>query len=373
MDLMGIDQVLVIPSMVLMYLPFAQSAEGVDAFCQAYNDFLVDWCADAPDRLFGAALLPISDPVRTAKEIARANQLGHRVGLIRPIDAQGKYPNDLRQAMRHGGGGGYDDVFRAFENSGVVLGMHTFLPSFGMAHPLGEEFLFAPGDLFPRAGVDGQTFSFVHEMQSWLVQVLLSGFLDRYDRLKMAIFESNAEWLTAVLENTDRVFKLYANERPVKSDRLPSEAFYEQCVIGFESDEISVFRQWEEYGNIGIWASDAYHIDGADAWSAIRNMTASGVPESVRAKLLGENARRFYGIEPKTYVSEEPGPIDRPAWFPQDPELDKWADLVAHPRQNEVKLRELGLDFKTQMARRMERMQALGAATSEASDHQGAY
>jgi predicted TIM-barrel fold metal-dependent hydrolase len=373
MDLMGIDQVLVIPSMVLMYLPFAHSAEGVDAFCRAYNDFLVDWCADAPDRLFGAALLPVSDPVRTAKEIGRANQLGHRVGLIRPIDAQGKYPNDLRQAMRHGGDGGYDDVFRAFEDSGMVLGMHTFLPSFGMTHPLGDEFLFAPGDLFPRAGVDGQTFSFVHEMQSWLVQVLLSGFLDRYNRLKMAIYESNAEWLTAVLENTDRVFKLYANERPVKSDRLPSEAFYDQCVIGFESDETSVFRQWGEYENIGIWASDAYHIDGADAWSAIRNMTASGVPESVQAKLLGENARRFYGIEPKTYITEEPGPIDRPAWFPPGRELDEWADLVAHPRENEAKLKELGLDFETQTARRLERMQALGAVTGGASDQQGAY
>ena len=174
---------------------------------------------------------------------------------------------------------GHDDVFRAFEDTGMVLGMHTFLPSFGMAHPLGDEFLFAPGDLFPHAGVDGQTFSFVHEMQSWLAQVLLSGFLDRYDRLKMAIYESNAEWLTVVLENADRVFKLYASERPAKSDRLPSEAFYEQCVIGFESDEISVFRQWKEYEDIGIWASDAYHIDGADAWSAISSMTASGVPE----------------------------------------------------------------------------------------------
>ena len=41
---MGIDQVLVIPTMVIMHLPFAKSEEGVDVFCRAYNDFLVDWC-----------------------------------------------------------------------------------------------------------------------------------------------------------------------------------------------------------------------------------------------------------------------------------------------------------------------------------------
>ena len=42
---------------------------------------------------------------------------------------------------------------------------------------------------------DSQTFSFIHEMQVWLAQVLLTGFLDRYPKLKMAVFESNAEWL----------------------------------------------------------------------------------------------------------------------------------------------------------------------------------
>ena len=50
-------------------------------------------------------------------------------------------------------------------------------------------------------------------MQAWLAQVLLTGFLDRYDRLKMAMFESNAEWLPYTLDTCDRLFKLYASER----------------------------------------------------------------------------------------------------------------------------------------------------------------
>ena len=207
MDLMGIDQVLVIPTMVIMHLPFAKNEEGLDAFCQAYNDFLVDWCAEVPDRLYGAALLPVQDPVRAAKEIFRAKDLGHPVGLIRPIDAQAKYPNSIRRAMM-AGGGDFDEVFRAFEETGMVLGMHTF-PAPGQAHPLGPDYVTSPGELFTRAGVDSQTFSFIHEMQVWLAQVLLSGFLDRYSRLKMAVFESNAEWLPYFLESCDRLWKLY--------------------------------------------------------------------------------------------------------------------------------------------------------------------
>jgi predicted TIM-barrel fold metal-dependent hydrolase len=241
--------------------------------------------------------------------------------------------------------GAYDAVFKAFEDTGMVLGMHTF-PAPNYAHPLGVDFLASPGELFNRAGVDSQTFSFVHEMQVWLSQVLLTGLLDRYPKLKMAVFESNAEWLPYTLKTCDRLYKLYARERGAhnSSDRLPSEAFHEQCVISFESDETGVFRQWQHFQKIGIWASDAYHHDGADSWSAMRNMTECGVPEEVQADLLGGNARRFYGIEGKLFVTDEAAPIDRPEWFPQGQELEEWADIVAHPRENAAKMSEMGLD-----------------------------
>src|SRR5207302_1675062 len=80
----------------------------------------------------------------------------------------------------------------------------------------------SPGELVARAGemhlggrmVDVQTMSFIFEAVAWLAQVLLSGMLDLYPRLRMAIFESNSTWLPQLLEHWDRLFKLYANERP---------------------------------------------------------------------------------------------------------------------------------------------------------------
>jgi predicted TIM-barrel fold metal-dependent hydrolase len=341
MDLMGIDQVLVIPTMVIMHLPFARNAEGVEVFCRAYNDFLVDWTGEERGRLYGAALLPVQDPERCAREIHRAAGLGHPVGLIRPIDANALYPNDDAPSMM-ASGGPYDQVFRAFEETGMVLGMHTF-PAPSYPHPLGPDYLASPGELFTRSGTDSQTFSFIHEMQVWLSQVLLTGFLDRYPKLHMAVFESNAEWLPYTLETCDRLFKLYARERGMTGNRLPSQAFHEQCVISFESDEVGVFRQYEDFADIGIWASDAYHHDGADSWSAMRNMDEAGVPADVQAALLGGNARKMYGIEEKLFVTEEPDPIQRPDWFPQGPELEEWADMVAHPRENAERIHAMAM------------------------------
>jgi predicted TIM-barrel fold metal-dependent hydrolase len=275
------------------------------------------------------------------------------MGLVRPIDARHQYPNQIGAGGLFGGvggGGGFDRIYKAMEETEMVLGMHTFPApdpaSYNDSRPL--DYVVSPGELTsmatdPAVGqrVDSQALSFVFEAQSWLVQVLLSGFLDRYPRLKMAVLESNSSWLPSVLAHCDRLFKLYARERKTAATRLPSEAFREQCFIAFESDEAPSFKQWPFFEDISIWSSDAYHTDGADVWSAMREMSECGVPEEAQAKMLGGNARRLYRIEPKTFVSDEPPPLERPSWFPQGEELARFTKLSEDPRKNMEQLMAL--------------------------------
>src|SRR5262249_31402871 len=152
------------------------------------------------------------------------------------------------------------------------------------------------------------------------------------------IFESNSQWVPSFLETCDRLFDLYRNERQTDAKRKPSEAFHEQCVVSFESDEVQTMRQWKKLGDVGIWSSDAYHHDAADAWAAIHEMDAAGVPHDVQSAFLGGNARRMYAVEPKLVVTEQAPPIERPAWFPQGAEFEEWAELVAYPRRNAERL-----------------------------------
>jgi predicted TIM-barrel fold metal-dependent hydrolase len=350
MDLMGIDQVMIIPTMMVANFPFVENVEGAYAFARAYNNWAQDYCAAAPERLFPAGWLPLQSIHYTCAELERIAKLGVRVALIRPIDARGRYPNYIFPGVNGGAPTNtMDRVFRTFEETGIVLGMHTF-PA--LNPEIGARFrqaipsvpMTSPGELVARAGemhtggrmVDVQTLSFIFEAVVWLGQVLLSGMLDLYPKLRMAIFESNATWLPQLLPYWDRLFKLYANERTLKSDRLPSEAFYAQCFIAFESDEAPAFRQWDFFENVGVWSSDAYHHDGADSWSAIREMDEARVPAAVQEKLLGANARRMYGIEGKLLVREEPPPLERPAWFPGGPELEEWAEVEADPRAHGI-------------------------------------
>ncbi len=335
MDLMGIDQVLVIPTMMIAHLPYVDSAEGAYAFSRAYNNWVADWCSVAPDRLFPSAVLPIHSPVFASEEVRRTAAKKFSVGLVRPIDAKGRYPNKVLPMGPTSATASFDRLYRTLEETQMVLGMHAFPAVVDEPSPL----MMSPGELIMKTGegthrmVDSQTLSFVFEGMTWLTQALMAGFLDRYPKLKMAIFECNAVWLVALLERCDRYFKLYANERVMPAKRLPSEAFYDQCVISFESDEDPVFRQWDRYENVGIWASDAYHHDGADSWSAIRRMEEAEVPVAAQAKMMGGNAARLYGIQQKTFVAEEPPPIQRPAWFPQGKELDQWWERESNPRK----------------------------------------
>ena len=115
-------------------------------------------------------------------------------------------------------GGGYDQVFRAFEENRDGA-RHAHLPR-ARSSPIRSGTDTSPPRVScsPGPGTDSQTFSFIHEMQVWLAQVLLTGFLDRYPQLKMAVFESNAEWLPYTLDTCDRLFQLYANERRAQAE-----------------------------------------------------------------------------------------------------------------------------------------------------------
>ena len=200
-----------------------------------------------------------------------------------------------------------------------------------VAFPFGEKRpQWTPGQFLDRAinpqqiTTASQTMGFVHESMVWLVNVLLSGLLERHPGItRMAVMESNASWLPMLLEECDKAFHLYRNERNLQATRLPSELFNERCFIAFEGDETPVYRQYSFFEEIGIWSSDVYHHDGADAWTAIREMEKLEVPDTVQAKLMGANARRMYGIEPKLFTTTEPDSYPRPDWYPKIEEIER--------------------------------------------------
>lgn len=330
MDLMGIDQVLVVPIGLIGgdNMMTIRNARAAEAIARAYNNWVrQDYCDAAPGRLFPAGAIALQNPASAGREIHRIAKLGFPAVMIRPVDVHKQYPN---QPMYH-------RIWQALEETEMVCGMHVVT-----AGPPHQD-QYSPGELLQRAvsprqlSGASQTLSFIFEGMTWLTGVLLSGFLERFPRLKMAIFEANAEWLPMALESCDRLYHLYGNQRLPNVANLPSETFQDRCVISFESDEEGVFRRAPYFENIGVWASDTYHHDGEDAWEAIAAMRALHVPEETQDKLMGGNARRFYGLEAQATMFTDTEPdwstLPRPDWFPKQADLDREYARAGEPRR----------------------------------------
>src|SRR6204780_3337993 len=294
MDVQGIDQVMIIPTDIDTY-PWLLNAVGAKAFCKAYNQWAYEYTKADPERLFFAALLPMQNPQFAVQEVHRVAAQGCRVALIRPIDAMGNYPLQPK----------YEPVWNALEETGMVYGMHPF-PAGAALKPPGYSEQYSGAELIRRTiSASGIPHSFLTNVQNfqseaprWVTSVLMSGFFERHPNLNAAVFEASSTWLSFLLDECDKAYKLYRNERtlpPLK--RLPSETFFQHCMTGFEGDEAPPPRFPEFYGDILAWSSDVYHHDGDDAWRAIETLHKYELPVEHQAKFLGANARRLYKVQ----------------------------------------------------------------------------
>ena len=324
MDVQGIDQVMIIPTDIDTY-PWLQNALGAKAFCKAYNEWAYEYTLADPERLFFAAMLPMQNPRYAADEVYRVAEKGCRVALVRPMDAMGDYPLQPK----------YEPVWQAMADTGVVYGMHPF-PASGNLKPPGYAEQYSSAELIRRtvstSDVPHSLLSNVQNFQAeaslWVTLVLMSGFFERYPTINAAVFEASSTWLSFLLDECDKAYKLYRNERqlpPLK--RLPSETFFQHCITGFEGDEAPPSRFPEFYRDILAWSSDVYHHDGDDAWRAIEMMQGCDLPVDDQARFLGGNARRLYRIEPpQSIIRERVCEIQRPDWWPTEAEIE--ASLV---------------------------------------------
>ena len=320
MAVQGIDQVMIIPTDIDTY-PWLRNAMGAKAFCKAYNEWAYEYTLADPERLFFAAMLPMQNPKYAADEVYRVADKGCRVALVRPMDAMGNYPLQPK----------YEPVWQAMADTGVVYGMHPF-PASGILKPSGYAEQYSSAELIRRtvstSGLPHSLLSNVQNFQAeaslWVTLVLMSGFFERYPTINAAVFEASSTWLSFLLDECDKAYKLYRNERQLPAlKRLPSETFFQHCITGFEGDEAPPSRFPEFYRDILAWSSDVYHHDGDDAWRAIEMMQQCHLSVDDQARFLGANARRLYRIEPpKNIIRERVCEIQRPGWWPTETEIE---------------------------------------------------
>lgn len=288
----GIDAELLFPGSSATHGTRVKDEGAYHAMLQAYNDFLADYCAEAPDRLFGVGIIPNGSVDFKIGEMRRLKDRGIKALLLYGYPAGEGYPT------------AEDDRFWAAAiDLQMPLCAHTTL-----SRPRGKLLQ------YPRTPQGGNTEDdFINRLYRHAnadrcgsltaCQMVFAGVWDRFPDLKIYFAENNIGWIPFYLEQMDAEYEKnhFWGERYFgisRLDRLPSEYIKEHAYWGFYDDPIGIkLRDVIGVDHIA-WGSDFPHV--VTYWpnsQQVLDKQMEGVPAPERSKMEAGNILDFLGIE----------------------------------------------------------------------------
>jgi len=278
MDAEGIDRAVLYPTIGLGFWGIADAGAAI-AVARAYNDWLAEYCDEAPGRLHGAAMVPFQDPAAAVAELRRARQeLGFVAAFVRPNPCLGRTLVDPAN----------EPFWAAAEELGVAIAVHEGLQM--AVPPLGS-------DRHPTNVLVLHAISHTLEQMLACAQLIGLGVLERHPALRVVFLEAGGGWAPYWLARLDHQVPSYHRYAPGLS-LLPSEYFARQCWVSFEIDEDTLPALAPFVGDDRIvWGSDYPHADSTfpGAVEQLRR-TIAPLPADARGRILAGNAAALYGL-----------------------------------------------------------------------------
>jgi uncharacterized protein len=278
MDSEGIDQVVLYPTIGLGFWGI-KDPKAATAIARAYNDWLAGYCAAAPERLFGAAMVPFQDPDAAVSELRRAkDELGFVSAFVRPNPCLGRTIVDPSN----------DRFWEEAESLGMAVAIHEGFQN--AVPPLGS-------DRTPTNVLVLHACSHTLEQMLACAQLIGLGILERHPELRFVFLEAGGGWAPYWLERLDHQVPSYHRYAPPMS-LLPSEYFARQCWVSFEVDEPTLPALAPFIGESRIvWGSDYPHADSTFP-GATKELfeTIERLEPDVQRRILGLNAADLYGL-----------------------------------------------------------------------------
>ncbi|HEU5320793.1 MAG TPA: amidohydrolase family protein [Methylomirabilota bacterium] len=252
---------------------------------RAYNDWLAEFCATAPERLVGVGLVPIDDAETAAEEVRHLKKLGLRTGMFLAARVERPLWDDA-----------WEPLWEAAGAAGIPLGFHLGGGQRTVAY--GGPHAHHPGNMGVRVACS------TLQMDEPLAAVIFSGALERHPRLKIVLAETGIGWLPYMLERMDDAYQKFVDAPDywrahggLRVTRPPSDYFHRQVWATFQTDRCGL-RLLDVLGEDRVmWASDYPHADST--WPESQRAIATGfadVPERARRRILCDNARALYGL-----------------------------------------------------------------------------
>lgn len=262
---------------------------------QIYNDWQTEWASADSRRLLPITSTPFWDVQAAAKEVRRCAAMGHK-GILFTGD-----PQSLGQPLL--GDPHWNPLWEVACELDLPISFH--IGSGNMEMGLLQTKIAAYGkmaaftelsvDIFLRNGIQ-------------LNDLLMSGVLARYPKIKFISVESGIGWIPFALEALDYQFmgNSVSEEHP-EFDMLPSQYFARNVYACYWFEQIAPRRLIDKVGADNIlFETDFPHptsLFGDEVHDRIKG-GLSDCEESVRRKILWDNGQKLYKVTGPTAQDE---------------------------------------------------------------------
>jgi predicted TIM-barrel fold metal-dependent hydrolase len=258
---------------------------------KAYNDWLLEFQSASPERLIGAAQLPLDDPEGSRAELERLAKSGFKHFNVMAARAEPKI---------------YDEAWEPFwslaEEVDIPIGFHLVV-EVRRSRPQGDasqqENPLVSGALRTTTNAPGV------QLMDPVAGLVLTGTLDRHPKLRLVMAEAGLAWVPHFIQSLDFYCGRVRSGRPipgvdpdVKLPALkPSEYFRKQIWVTFQDDLAGMHMLSYLSEDRVMWASDYPHP--ASTWpnsQAVIERQMTHLSPATKQKILSDNARKLYGL-----------------------------------------------------------------------------
>ena len=245
-----------------------------------HNDYIVDYCSVAPERLVGIGCLPIPDVDAALAELQRAAGRGVR-GFMVPAHV------DPERPYHHPD---YDRFWAALQEVGAPLTMHIFT---------GTDWLtgLAPHWGAPGSTIKGYTLSHT-SVANTLIDLICGGVFERYPDVRVVVSEFETGWVSHFLRRLDHAIYRTPKFAVDYLTMKPSDYFHRNVSITFEDDPDGIATRH----SIGVrnlcWGNDYPHHDSIwpNSMTTLQKIM-DGVPDDEIERMCFSNAVELYKID----------------------------------------------------------------------------
>jgi uncharacterized protein len=219
MEMEGIDIAVLFPTMGLSLI----ARDGLDprlslALCQAYNNWIYEFCQHSPEQLKFAAMLPVHDVNLACRELVRCvTELGAVGSFVRPNRINGYFWHSNY----------WNPLYALHEELGVTLGFHE-----GTGAPYSHMNLLYGENRFYR-----HVASHWIEMQQALIAMLIAGVFEFYPKLRVGFLEAQNSWVPGLLSRIEWDYPQYRDTHAPYLRLTPKEYFQRNCWAAVEGSE----------------------------------------------------------------------------------------------------------------------------------------